>query len=570
VRVYAGQDRLTRKRNYLTEVVPPGPDAEDEADKVLRRLLVTVDENKHPKTKATVSQVVNAHVPYMKVAESTRRTLIRYADKHIHPVIGSYPAQLGAHDLDRYYAELGRCRDHCTRPFIQHRTRQRHTCDARCAPHECKPLADWTIRKIHFFLSGAYERVRRWEWVTINPMTLADPPSAPHPDPQPPTPDEAARILNAAWHDVFFGTLVWVAFTTSPRRAELCGLRWKHFDPKRKVLYFHRNTVQDGAELWEKDTKSGQRRHIALDDQTTALLIDYRAYCEEVATALGLTITEESFIFSLKPDGSEPYKPRTLTQRYNRLAERLGIDTTIRRVRHYSATELIVAGVDIRTVAGRLGHSGGGTTTLKIYAAWVTEADQRASKVLLEHVPPRPADRVAPAERAKTTPTAPYEEIASAVRNQILTGALADGAIAPSVKDIAKRFSVSTGTAHRALGLLRTWGMLSGVGRGVRPRVINTGETVNDIEREPADQTQHTDEPIYTDPPEVLNLTLLRCGEPMHSFTAEAKADDPAQLRRLLLGAIKRRGDAGDDTDDYELEVRRGGSSDLVTTYVAL
>jgi integrase len=252
VRVYAGQDRLTKKRNYLTEVVPAGPNAEDEADKVLRKLLVTVDENKHPKTKATVSQVVNAHVPYMKVAESTRRTLIRYADKHIHPVIGSYPAQLGAHDLDRYYAELGRCRDHCTRPFIQHRTRQRHTCDTRCAPHECKPLADWTIRKIHFFLSGAYERVRRWEWVAINPMTLADPPSAPQPDPQPPTPDEAARILNAAWHDVFFGTLVWVAFTTSPRRAELCGLRWKHFDPKRKVLYFHRNTVQDGAEIWEK------------------------------------------------------------------------------------------------------------------------------------------------------------------------------------------------------------------------------------------------------------------------------------------------------------------------------
>lgn len=41
--------------------------------------------------------------------------------------------------------------------------------------------------------------------------------------------------------------------------------------------------------------------------------------------------------------------PDTLTQRYGRLARRLG--------RHYSATELIAAGVDIRTVAGRLGSS---------------------------------------------------------------------------------------------------------------------------------------------------------------------------------------------------------------------
>ncbi|GAA3573751.1 hypothetical protein GCM10022222_67690 [Amycolatopsis ultiminotia] len=49
---------------------------------------------------------------------------------------------------------------------------------------------------------------------------------------------------------------------------------------------------------------------------------------------------------------SEPYKPKTLTQRYNRPADRLGINTTIRCVRHYAATEPIVAGVDIRAVAG--------------------------------------------------------------------------------------------------------------------------------------------------------------------------------------------------------------------------
>ncbi|WP_218130031.1 tyrosine-type recombinase/integrase [Pseudonocardia oroxyli] len=32
------------------------------------------------------------------------------------------------------------------------------------------------------------------------------------------------------------------------------------------------------------------------------------------------------------------------------------MDTTYHKLRHYSATELIAAGVDPRTVAGRLGH----------------------------------------------------------------------------------------------------------------------------------------------------------------------------------------------------------------------
>jgi hypothetical protein len=53
-------------------------------------------------------------------------------------------------------------------------------------------------------------------------------------------------------------------------------------------------------------------------------------------------------------------------------------------------TELIAAGVDVRTVAGRLGHGGGGATTLRVYAAWVAEADQRAAVARSARMPPRP------------------------------------------------------------------------------------------------------------------------------------------------------------------------------------
>jgi len=43
--------------------------------------------------------------------------------------------------------------------------------------------------------------------------------------------------------------------------------------------------------------------------------------------------------------------------------------TRLHSLRHYSATELVAAGVDLRTVAGRLGHGSSGATTLKVYAA---------------------------------------------------------------------------------------------------------------------------------------------------------------------------------------------------------
>jgi integrase len=54
------------------------------------------------------------------------------------------------------------------------------------------------------------------------------------------------------------------------------------------------------------------------------------------------------------PDGRTWLKPETVSQRYARMCARLGWDMNIHQLRHYSATELIAVGVDVRTVAGHL------------------------------------------------------------------------------------------------------------------------------------------------------------------------------------------------------------------------
>ena len=69
---------------------------------------------------------------------------------------------------------------------------------------------------------------------------------------------------------------------------------------------------------------------------------------------------------------------------------KLDIATVLKELRHYSATELLTAGVDLRTVAGRLGH-GDGTTTLRHYAAWVASADQAAAATAGARMPLRSA-----------------------------------------------------------------------------------------------------------------------------------------------------------------------------------
>jgi integrase len=44
---------------------------------------------------------------------------------------------------------------------------------------------------------------------------------------------------------------------------------------------------------------------------------------------------------------------------------------------HFAATRLLTAGIDLRTVAGRLRHPKA-STTLNVYASFVPDADRRA------------------------------------------------------------------------------------------------------------------------------------------------------------------------------------------------
>ncbi|KAA2265233.1 tyrosine-type recombinase/integrase [Solihabitans fulvus] len=581
VRVYAGTDPVTKRRHNLVETVPAGPKAWEEAEQVRTRLLNQIDERRNPRTNATLNQLLDRYLTTERFTgeASTLRGYRRYAKNHIRPLIGGEKAgEIDGDILDSFYAELRRCRDHCDRRHrIDHRTAQKHTCDKRCAPHQCLPLAASTVRQIHFILSGAFKRAVRWRWTATNPISQAEPPAPPKPAPQPPSTDEAALLLTEAWKDPDWGTLVWLAMTTGARRAELCALRWRHVDLVEGVLTLHRSIGQDeDGKPKEKDTKDHQQRRVALDPETVAALTRHWQRCGTRAKVLGLVIGPDAFVFSLAPDNSAHLLPDTVTQRYDRMAQRLGLHTTIHKLRHYSATELIAAGVDVRTIAGRLGHSGGGTTTLRVYAAWVSESDQRASTALMNRIPALPALPADPREQSKVDPHSPYEKIAAAIRQRILDGELKVGDPAPSLKDIAAEHQVAAGTAHRAMALLKEWGLVE-ASRGRRAVVVSTEALPS---REPTNS--EPSQPVgilattVTAPSgavgverKALELEIRRKGYVVAKLTAEADPEELGELRQLLVDGILRDGYDESRIAEYEMDVHYLGNPDLLMTFVA-
>jgi integrase len=390
VRVYTGYDPLSGRRHYLTETVPAGAKAWAVAEKARTRLLNQVDERRNPRTRATVDQLMDRYLEVLDVGEATRYAYQGYITNHIRPVLGGLPlARLDGEVLDSFYAGLRKCRKRCAgRAAIDHRTDGAHDCDHRCGPHVCWPLAASSIRQVHWILSGALKKAVRWRWLAHSPVDEAEPPAAPSPHPRPPSTADTARILTTAWKDPDWGAFIWLAVTTGARRGELCALRWNDVELTAGALSISRalaRTTSGG--LAEKDTKTHQHRRVALDSETVEVMVAHRERAAANAAVIGVQLLPNAFVFSRAPDSSSHLLPDSVSQRYGRLVGHLNINTTLHKLRHYSATELISAGVDIRTVAGRLGHGGGGTTTLKVYAAWVSEADQRAAATLASRLP---------------------------------------------------------------------------------------------------------------------------------------------------------------------------------------
>ena len=238
VRIFGGIDPATGKQLILSG------SAATEAEAIALRdgFRKQIADHTAVRTNVTLRVLLAEWLAGHQVEPSTRASYA-LADRQVHPpALGDQTlptlAKLGPRPYEKLYAELRTCRRRCRgKPFTEHRTSRPHECDERCAPHTCRPLAASSTRQIHAVLSSAYSAAVRWGWVAFNPMDAAQKPRPPAPDPDPPTSEEAARIVAAAWaEDPDWGMLVWTYLVTGARRGEVLALRWEHLDLTTGVL----------------------------------------------------------------------------------------------------------------------------------------------------------------------------------------------------------------------------------------------------------------------------------------------------------------------------------------------
>lgn len=391
LRVFAGTDQRSGKPRQVSRTFHG---TERGASKALAQFVAEVASGKLTRTSATVGQLLDRWLEHIEPRQRPRTVYENRVkvEKRIRPVLGHIRLdRLEADTLDKAYNHwLG------------------------------EGLSPSTVHKYHAVLTAALSAAVKWGWIDTSPAARASPPSPAKREINVPTPERLTALISTAEaEEPVVATAIALAALTGARRGELVGLRWSDVDLDAGRVKIARSVVLAGGLLHVGPTKTHQIRLVALDEIGVEVLRRHRAYMDDVSFRAGEPLAPDPYVLSYTVDGSVPVGPDTVTHRFGALcrrmealaAQRAGVEVAklppgerwpyrFHDLRHFSATALVAAGIDVRTVASRLGHAQP-TLTLNLYAHALPERDRHAAAVLGATLVQRSR---APSDSAKTRP----------------------------------------------------------------------------------------------------------------------------------------------------------------------
>jgi integrase len=358
LRVSAGTDPATGRRRLVSRTVHG---TQRQAERALTRLLTEVDDGAHLGPDVTVAVLLERwqEVKAQRWSPKTAKETAGYVRRHLVPAIGRLRlSELTTARLDALNVQL-------------------------LASH-----APATVRRIHGIMHAALEQAVRWTWLTRNPASYCEPITGRPAEVAPPPPGDVARLLDTLTATFpALALLVRLAAVTGRRRGELCALRWTDFDLDAGAVLVTRTLVDSISDGWvERPISKNPRRQppLAIDAGTVAELLAHRDRTAEHLASIGLGLAGDGHVFvRVARHELRPWSPDSVSRWFADARHAAGLDRVrLHDLRHYVASVLLGEGVALTTVAGRLGHRGGGRTTQEVYAHLMLAPDRAAADLL--------------------------------------------------------------------------------------------------------------------------------------------------------------------------------------------
>lgn len=291
---------------------------------------------------------------------------------YVLPRLGNVALQeLRASDLDTLYAEL-----------------------LRSGGRRGQGLSMTTVHHVHAAMNKLLHDAERKGLVIRNVAKLANAPTlttarAKGPEMRVWSPDELARFL-ASIEGNRNEALFRLMAMTGIRRGEVVALRWSDVElAGHRLTVNQAATVMDGEEVVDVPKTRRSRRVIDLDPETVSVLQRYRARQREQFLMLGVSARASDRVFT--NEIGEPLRPNSVGQAFRRLVDSAEVPVIrLHDLRHTHATHLLMAGVNVKVVSERLGHSSV-SFTLDTYGHVMpgqqAEAAAAAAALLLPRLP---------------------------------------------------------------------------------------------------------------------------------------------------------------------------------------
>ncbi|MBQ4463689.1 MAG: site-specific integrase [Eubacterium sp.] len=246
-----------------------------------------------------------------------------------------------------------------------------------------KPLARKTMVHYLSFISCVFSYAVRNDIVSENPCRKVIVPKGEEKEKEIYTQEEMMKLMELLQDEplryrVFFYLLAYTGF----RRGEMLGLEWKDVDWKNSLISVHRTSNYVSKIGTYTDTTKTRRSQRTLKLSSPIMDMLHELLDEQSASALkfGDKWIDSDRIFT-KPNG-EPMANHAPYNWLENFCKRKDLPFYgIHSFRHFTASAMIYAGLDITTVSGALGHSNS-STTLNIYSHTFQTAQARVSAAM--------------------------------------------------------------------------------------------------------------------------------------------------------------------------------------------
>ena len=295
-----------------------------------------------------------------RLRDTTRRHYRHYLDQFLLPSLGDYRLdELRPHHIDVLYTE-----------FLTRGER---------------PVSASTVRQVHTVLRAALNTAVRKRLIAWNPALHVELPEYRRGRTAVWTPGQVGSFLDATAGHRLYALFHLIAFT-GLRRGEALGLHWVDVDLDAGHLVVAWQVINSPQQpsVGQPKTSAGARV-VPIDAGTVEVLKRHRDQQDRECAAWAEGWTDTGMVFA-REDGTV-IRPDYVSHLFTDLVERSGLPRIrLHDLRHTHASLALAAGIDVKVVSARLGHSSTAITS-DLYTHVIPAVARQAADAIASSVP---------------------------------------------------------------------------------------------------------------------------------------------------------------------------------------